>query len=78
MTSVGSLARIVGPPFGGGLLNRDVMDHAAHFGRTLYWTTGSLMLVGFSVALTLHTPRHARAPEPVRTESLKRTVKSDE
>lgn len=71
MTSVGSLARILGPPFGGLLLSRDIADHAAHFGRTLYWTTGTIMLVGFIVALTLHTPRHADAPEPARAGSLK-------
>jgi DHA1 family tetracycline resistance protein-like MFS transporter len=71
MASVGSLARILGPPFGGWLLSRDIVDHAAHFGRTLYWTTGTIMLVGFTLALTLHTPRNAGAPESVRAESLK-------
>jgi len=71
MTSVGSLARILGPPFGGWLLSRDIADHAAYFGRTLYWTTGIIMLVGFTVALTFRTPRHSGAPEPARAESLK-------
>jgi multidrug resistance protein len=70
MASVGSLARILGPPFGGWLLARDINNHAAHFGRAPYWTTGIIMLVGFSVALTLHTPQVA-APEPAPAESLK-------
>jgi len=63
MSSVGSLARILGPPFGGWLLSRDLAAQAAHFGRTPYWTTAIIMLVGFVVALTLRTPRVA-APLP--------------
>jgi DHA1 family tetracycline resistance protein-like MFS transporter len=56
MSSVGSLARILGPPFGGWLLSRDLIDQTAHFGRTPYWTTTIIMLAGFAVALTLRTP----------------------
>ncbi len=70
MASVGSLARILGPPLGGWLLSRDISDHAAHFGRTPYWTTGIIMLVGFTVALTLQTPPVA-TPELDPAESLK-------
>ncbi len=70
MASVGSLARILGPPFGGWLLSRDISERAAHFGRTPYWTTGIIMLVGFTVALTLQTPPVA-APELNPAESLK-------
>jgi MFS transporter, DHA1 family, tetracycline resistance protein len=62
MSSVGSLARILGPPFGGWLLSRDLADQAVHFGRTPYWTTAIVMLVGFAVALTLRASRVA-APE---------------
>jgi multidrug resistance protein len=57
MSSVGSLARILGPPFGGWLLSRDLFDQTTHFGRTPYWTTAVIMLVGFAVALTLRAPR---------------------
>jgi len=69
MSSVGSLARILGPPFGGWLLSRDVAREAAHFGRTPYWTGAIIMLVGFSVALTLRTSQ-VGAPEPEPAGSL--------
>jgi len=69
MSSVGSLARILGPPFGGWLLSRDVAREAGHFGRTPYWTSAIIMLVGFAIALTLGTSR-VRAPEPEPAESL--------
>jgi MFS family permease len=61
MASVGSLARILGPPFGGWLLSRDIVVHTAHFGRTLYWATGIIMLVGFTLALSFQVPRHTGA-----------------
>jgi DHA1 family tetracycline resistance protein-like MFS transporter len=67
MSSVGSLARILGPPFGGWLLSRDLAGQAAHFGRAPYWATAIIMLVGFAVALTLRTPRVAPEPDPVRS-----------
>ena len=73
MASVGSLARILGPPFGGWLLARDMSNHASHLGRTPYWTAGVIMLVGFTVALTLHAPRHTERPEPAPAESFKGT-----
>jgi multidrug resistance protein len=70
MSSVGSLARIFGPPFGGWLLSRGLADQAAHFGRTPYWTTAIIMVSGFAVALTLRTSRVA-APEPDSAQSRK-------
>jgi DHA1 family tetracycline resistance protein-like MFS transporter len=64
MSSVGSLARILGPPFGGWLLSRDLTDQAGHFGRTPYWTTTIIMLAGFAAALTLRTPGAAPEVDP--------------
>ncbi len=72
MASAGSLARILGPPLGGWLLSRDISLRVAHFGRTPYWTTGIIMLVGFLVALTLHVPQ-VKAPELRTAESFEGT-----
>jgi len=71
MSSVGSLARILGPPFAGWLLSRDIAREATHFGRSPYWTSAIMMLVGFAVALTLGTAR-VRALEPEPAGSLER------
>ncbi len=69
MQSVGSLARIVGPSWGGWLLNRDLHNHAAYFGRTPYWTGGAIMLVAFGMALTLHTTRAGAREDAVAQRS---------
>ena len=53
MSSVASLARIIGPLFGGWLLGRDTNRVAEHYGITPYWVSGSIMLVALVLALTL-------------------------
>jgi DHA1 family tetracycline resistance protein-like MFS transporter len=59
MSSVASLARIVGPVLGGWLLSLD-SEYWAHYGRSPYWTSGVIMLVALGVALTI---RSSTAPE---------------
>ncbi len=56
MSSVASLARIIGPVLGGWLLNQDV-ERLATYGRSPYWTGGVIMAVAFGLALTLHSPK---------------------
>ena len=57
MSSVASLARIIGPVLGGWLLGRDADSRATHYGITPYWVSGSIMLVALAVALTLHSDK---------------------
>jgi multidrug resistance protein len=57
MSSVASLARIIGPVLGGFLLSRDP-DNNPNYGKTPYWTSAALMLVALGLALTVH-PRSA-------------------
>jgi DHA1 family tetracycline resistance protein-like MFS transporter len=53
MSSVASLARIIGPLLGGLLLERDTNRGADHYGITPYWVSGSIMLIALVLALTL-------------------------
>ena len=53
MSSVASLARIIGPLFGGWLLERDTNRGADHYGITPYWVSGSIMLIALVLAVTL-------------------------
>jgi len=53
MQSAASLARIIGPVLGGGLLNHDALYAAAQFGRTPYWAGGAIMLIGVALAISL-------------------------
>ena len=53
MSSVASLARIIGPLFGGLLLQRDTDRGADRYGITPYWISGSIMVVALVLALTL-------------------------
>jgi len=57
MASVSSLARIFGPVLGGFLLQLDSKraPQLAHYGRTVYWTSGAIMLVAFLLSITVHT-----------------------
>ena len=68
MSSVASLARIIGPVLGGWLLSRD-SDFSAHYGRTPYWTSSAIMLIALGLAMTVRTgeenaARVARQIEP--------------
>jgi len=53
MQSAASFARIIGPVSGGWLLNQDLLHSVVHFGKTPYWTGGSVMLVAFALAAVL-------------------------
>jgi DHA1 family tetracycline resistance protein-like MFS transporter len=64
MASVASLARIIGPVVGGLLLSRDP-DFSSHYGRTLYWVSSAIMLVGLGAALTIKSQSGAKAEEVV-------------
>ena len=67
MSSVASLARILGPVLGGWLLSRDALASAGQYGRTPYWTSGIIMLAALVVATTLPgdpVPRHEETGRP--------------
>lgn len=53
MQSAASLARIIGPVLGGWLLNYDQVHLAEQFGRTPYWTSGTIMCVAAILAIIL-------------------------
>jgi DHA1 family tetracycline resistance protein-like MFS transporter len=53
MSSVASLARIIGPVLGGWLLSRDADRHAANYGITPYWVSGAIALLALGLALSL-------------------------
>jgi multidrug resistance protein len=61
MASSASLARVIGPAFGGWLLGHDAAGDSL-YGKTLYWTSGVIMLVALGLAFTLHS-RNATAGE---------------
>ncbi|MFY9607445.1 MAG: MFS transporter [Blastocatellia bacterium] len=52
LSSVASLARIIGPVLGGWLLSRD-SDASANYGRTPYWTSAAIMLVALGLAISV-------------------------
>jgi DHA1 family tetracycline resistance protein-like MFS transporter len=56
LQSVASLARIIGPALGGVLLDRDLSNQAALYGRTPFWTGGAIMLLAAGLALTVASP----------------------
>jgi DHA1 family tetracycline resistance protein-like MFS transporter len=63
MSSVASLARIIGPILGGFLLERDVTAFGrsmGHYGRTPFWVGGAIMLI----ALLLAVAAHVTGPAP--------------
>jgi len=68
LTSVASLARIIGPVLGGWLLDRDG-DGSAHYGRTPYWTSAAIMLVALGLALTVREKPSRVREEPLSVES---------
>jgi DHA1 family tetracycline resistance protein-like MFS transporter len=71
MSSVASLARIIGPVLGDYLLGRDRNPSAAieQYGRTPYWTSAAFMLVAFALALTLQPKRETANEGAVTAES---------
>lgn len=52
MQSAASLARIIGPVAGGGLLSQEARSSAT-YGRAPFWTASAIMLIAFILALTL-------------------------
>lgn len=67
MSSVASLARIIGPALGGFLLGLDAHG-ISFYGRTPYWVSGALMLVALGLAITLNSTVGAASREAIRTE----------
>jgi len=67
MASVASLARIIGPMLGGFLLGRD-NEQEVYYGKTVYWASGTIMVIALALAVSLHA-RSAEAGNPtVATE----------
>jgi MFS transporter, DHA1 family, tetracycline resistance protein len=62
MASVASLARIIGPMLGGFLLGRD-HEQDVYYGKTVYWASGTVMLIALALAVSLHA-RSAEAGNP--------------
>lgn len=57
MSSVASLARIIGPLLGGFLLGRDARFQTVaplRYGRTPYWTSGAIMLIALVLSFAAH------------------------
>jgi MFS family permease len=68
MSSVASLARIIGPVLGGWLLARDGSNALTRYGITPYWVSGGLMVVAILLALALDT-RPEDSKEAVRVQT---------
>jgi DHA1 family tetracycline resistance protein-like MFS transporter len=64
VASVASLARIIGPVLGGFLLSRDP-DSSSNYGRSPYWTSAAIMLLAFSVAVTIRVKSGAKPEDLV-------------
>ena len=54
MSSVASLARIIGPVLGGWLLSRDP-SAGSLYGRRPYWASGAIMLVALGIAIAIRS-----------------------
>ncbi|MFL6214982.1 MAG: MFS transporter [Blastocatellia bacterium] len=67
MASVASLARIIGPVLGGFLLGRD-SDQEALYGKTVYWVSGSIMVIALALAVSLHARASATNEQTVALE----------
>ena len=74
MASAASLARIFGPVLGGVLLDRDSRSLAAqltHYGRSPYWTSGTIMLIAMVLAIAAHaTESQAKVESQTEAASL--------
>ena len=72
LSSVASLARIIGPVLGGWLLSRD-SDISANYGRTPYWTSAAIMLVALGLAISVRvSPGTAEVRVEGESESVER------
>jgi DHA1 family tetracycline resistance protein-like MFS transporter len=67
MASVASLARIFGPVMGGFLLGRD-SNLDPLYGKTVYWVSGSIMLVALALAISLHIKSESTNRQTVAVE----------
>jgi len=68
MSSVASLARIIGPTLGGWLLQRDTERSAEHYGITPYWVSASIMVVALILSLTLQPVQARKGEEELAAE----------
>ena len=68
LSSVASLARIIGPVLGGFLLSRDA-DALARYGRTPYWTSGAIMLIALGLAISVRVSVRKPAGAVIEAES---------
>jgi DHA1 family tetracycline resistance protein-like MFS transporter len=72
LQSVASLARIIGPVLGGFLLDRDLKNNLAQYGRSPFWTGGAIMLIAAALALTVTTPATEAADKTPPLEPQRR------
>ena len=72
MSSSASLARVIGPAFGGWLLDHDAAGDAL-YGKTLYWTSGVIMLVALGLSITLHSRNATESEKSVQIEEQRET-----
>jgi MFS transporter, DHA1 family, tetracycline resistance protein len=67
MASVASFARIIGPVLGGFLLGRDP-DTDPFYGKTVYWVSGSIMIIALALAISLNARREGAGEQAVAIE----------
>jgi DHA1 family tetracycline resistance protein-like MFS transporter len=67
MASVASFARIIGPVLGGFLLGRD-SEQEPLYGKTVYWVSGSIMVIALALAVSLHARREGASEQAVALE----------
>ena len=68
LSSVASLARIIGPVLGGFLLIRDSAT-LAHYGRTPYWTSAAIMLIALGLSISVRVNPGRAEPDAVESET---------
>jgi MFS family permease len=68
LSSVASLARIIGPVLGGFLLIRDSAT-LAHYGRTPYWTSAAIMLIALGLSISVRVNPGRAKTDAVESET---------
>jgi len=69
MQSAGSLARLIGPLLAGWLLTFDLGRPLNYYARTALFTSGSILLIAFALALTVKKPARDKMEAPVAVEA---------
>jgi multidrug resistance protein len=69
MQSAGSLARLIGPLLAGWLLTFDLSRPLSDYARTALFASGSIVLIGFILALSVKKPARDKMEAPVVVEA---------